>query len=87
MEAETGSAKFKSEPPRVTASISSKPATARLLTKREEQIVALASDGLSNKVIAWQLAISLGTVKVHLHNAFVKLGIGSRRLLFRVVAS
>ena len=62
---------------------STSPATG-LLSKREEQIIALAADGLSNKAIAWQLAISPGTVKVHLHNAFEKLGIGSRRLLFRV---
>jgi DNA-binding NarL/FixJ family response regulator len=59
------------------------PTPGHLLTKREEQIIALASDGLSNKAIAWQLAITPGTVKVHLHNAFEKLGIGSRRLLFR----
>jgi DNA-binding NarL/FixJ family response regulator len=51
------------------------------LTEREEQIVALAARGLSNKAIAWELAISPGTVKVHLHNAFEKLGVGSRRLL------
>jgi DNA-binding NarL/FixJ family response regulator len=86
---ETRSAKVESayELPRVTASITPKSATEHLLTKREQQIIALASDGLSNKAIAWQLAISPGTVKVHLHNAFEKLCIGSRRSLIRVVAS
>jgi DNA-binding NarL/FixJ family response regulator len=41
-----------------------------MLTHRERQIVRLVSEGMSNKEIARQLNVSLGTVKVHLHNVF-----------------
>jgi DNA-binding NarL/FixJ family response regulator len=42
---------------------------ARLLTSRELEIVRLAASGLRNKEIASKLAISEGTVKVHLHRS------------------
>ncbi len=49
-----------------------------LLTERERQIVALARDGLRNQDIAARCGLTEGTVKVHLHNIFQKLGVKSR---------
>src|SRR5215470_8564076 len=52
-----------------------------MLTDREREIMALVSEGLSNKAIARQLNVSQGTVKVHLHNIFQKLEINNRTVL------
>jgi len=49
-----------------------------VLTSREIEIVRLATRGLRNQAIAEQLHISEGTVKVHLHNIYEKLGIDGR---------
>ncbi|MBB3140438.1 two-component system response regulator NarL [Halomonas organivorans] len=48
------------------------------LTAREGEILRALSRGLSNKLIARQLAISEGTVKVHVKNLLKKLGLRSR---------
>jgi len=48
------------------------------LTPRERQIVALLSQGLKNTEIAKALAISPGTVKVHLMHVFEKTGARDR---------
>ena len=48
------------------------------LTAREEEVLALVSDGLCNKHIASRLDISVGTVKTHLRTAFDKLRVRSR---------
>lgn len=48
------------------------------LTAREEEVLALVSDGLCNKLIAARLDISVGTVKTHLRTAFDKLRVRSR---------
>lgn len=48
------------------------------LTPTEESVVLLAPDGLTNAQIAEKMFISAGTVKVHLHHIFTKLGIGRR---------
>ena len=50
----------------------------RLLTPREEQVVALVSDGLSNREVAHELALSEHTIKKYLFRIFEKLGISSR---------
>ena len=55
--------------------------SADLLTKREEQIVGLLSQGLINKQIARQLGIMEDTVKKHLQNIFGKLGVRRRTLV------
>ena len=49
-----------------------------LLTPREEQVVALVAEGLSNKQIALELNLSEHTVKKYLFRIFEKLGISSR---------
>jgi DNA-binding NarL/FixJ family response regulator len=48
------------------------------LTPREVEIVRMVSQGLRNKAIAERLSISEGTVKVHLHNIYEKMGVDGR---------
>lgn len=48
------------------------------LSLRERQIALLVQRGLRNKEIAEELGLTEGTVKVHLHNVFKKLGLRSR---------
>jgi len=48
------------------------------LTTREQEIIALISEGLSNKEIATRLHIATHTVKSHVHNILEKLALGSR---------
>ena len=49
-----------------------------VLTPRELQIVRLVASGLHNKEIADKLAISEGTVKIHLHHIYEKLHVDGR---------
>src|SRR5262245_5220667 len=49
-----------------------------VLTPREIEIVRLVAEGLRNQAIGERLHISEGTVKVHLHNIYEKLGIDGR---------
>ncbi len=48
------------------------------LTVREREVVALISEGLSNKDIAERLHIATHTVKSHIHNILEKLALGTR---------
>jgi two-component system nitrate/nitrite response regulator NarL len=48
------------------------------LTGREHEILKLIAKGLSNKLIARELDISDGTVKVHVKHVLKKLGLKSR---------
>jgi two-component system, NarL family, nitrate/nitrite response regulator NarL len=48
------------------------------LSHREQQVVTLVCDGLSNKEIAGRLGVTEGTVKIHLHSIFEQLGVRSR---------
>jgi len=48
------------------------------LTNREYEILSLIAKGMSNKVIARELDISDGTVKVHVKHLLKKLGLRSR---------
>ena len=48
------------------------------LTEREHQVLAAMVEGLNNKQIAEKLIVSLSTVKSHVSNILMKLGITSR---------
>jgi DNA-binding NarL/FixJ family response regulator len=65
---------FPAEPPEDPAARSIRTA----LSARELQVVRAVAAGLRNRVIAEQLGIAEGTVKLHLHNIYEKLGIDSR---------
>jgi DNA-binding NarL/FixJ family response regulator len=49
-----------------------------LLTPREEQVVALVAEGLSNRDTARELNLSEHTIKKYLYRIFEKLGISGR---------
>ena len=49
-----------------------------LLTPREEQVVGLVSEGLSNRQVARELTLSEHTVKKYLFHIYDKLGISTR---------
>jgi DNA-binding NarL/FixJ family response regulator len=51
------------------------------LTPRERDVARLVAAGQRNRLIAATLGISEGTVKMHLHNVYVKLGLESRTQL------
>ncbi|HVH68800.1 MAG TPA: response regulator transcription factor [Gemmatimonadales bacterium] len=48
------------------------------LTPREIQMVRMAARGLRNKEMSQRLAISEGTVKIHLHHIYRKLKVENR---------
>ena len=49
-----------------------------VLSVRERQVMLLAAKGLANKLIARELNVAEGTVKLHLHRVYQKLGIKGR---------
>lgn len=51
---------------------------ANLLTPRELEMVHMVTRGLRNKEMSERLAISEGTVKIHLHNIYRKLKVENR---------
>jgi two-component system nitrate/nitrite response regulator NarL len=55
------------------------------LTPRERDVVASLCKGYCNKLIARELRISEGTVKIHLFNIFAKMGVRSRTALIAQV--
>lgn len=56
---------------------------AHLLTPREMTVARMVTEGLPNKRIASQLAISEGTAKLHLHHIYQKLSCPGRMSLQR----
>jgi DNA-binding NarL/FixJ family response regulator len=50
-----------------------------LVTPRELEVVRLVAGRFDNQEIADRLAISIGTVKIHLHHVYDKLHLGGRR--------
>ena len=55
------------------------------LTLREQEVVSLVADGLSNKAIAIRLGVSTRTVEGHVNHVFTKLDLESRTELVRYV--
>jgi two-component system, NarL family, nitrate/nitrite response regulator NarL len=51
---------------------------AQKLTPRELELVRHVATGLRNKEIAERLSITEGTVKIHLHNVYEKVGVEGR---------
>jgi len=54
------------------------PATPQVLTGREVEVLRMVSQGKSNRQIADELVLSLGTVRAHLSNILGKLHLASR---------
>jgi len=52
--------------------------SAQFLTSREAEIVALVTRGRTNREIGSELAISPNTVRKHLENAYLRIGVHSR---------
>ncbi len=48
------------------------------LSERELEVLRLVASGRSNREIARELYVSLGTVKTHINNTYRKLGVNSR---------
>ncbi|MEU5432236.1 LuxR C-terminal-related transcriptional regulator [Streptomyces sp. NPDC020719] len=69
-------------PPRSEAP---RPGDLALLTRREGEVAALVSEGLTNRQIAHRLQVTEKTVQMHLSNAFGKLGVTSRAALASAV--
>jgi DNA-binding CsgD family transcriptional regulator len=55
------------------------------LTDSEVTVVNLIAQGATNRSVAERLHVTPHTVKAHLHNAFVKLGINSRAELSKLM--
>jgi two-component system, NarL family, response regulator LiaR len=53
-------------------------AAAFLLTPREQEVLALMIEGLSNPAIADRLVVSRSTAKAHVSNILSKLGVANR---------
>ena len=52
--------------------------TAPPVTPREAEVLSLMAAGLQNKEIACNLGLSVATVRNHVHNILVKLGVHSK---------
>jgi DNA-binding NarL/FixJ family response regulator len=51
---------------------------ATILTARETEVMRCVAGGLSNQQIADKLIVREGTIKIHVHNIYRKLGINNR---------
>lgn len=57
------------------------------LTQREHEVAVHVAEGLPNRRIAERLNVSEGTVKIHLHNIYQKLGVTNRTSLAAMALS
>jgi DNA-binding NarL/FixJ family response regulator len=67
--------------PRIARTLLTRPGhpnPAGSLSRREQEVLALVAEGLTNKRIGRALGITERTVKVHLGNAFRRIGVGDR---------
>jgi DNA-binding CsgD family transcriptional regulator len=64
-----------------------RPAWEAPLTAREREVVYCVVRGWDNRLIAGELHCTVGTVKKHIYNIFVKLGIEQRTALCNIVAT
>ena len=51
---------------------------AATLTRRELAVARMIAKGMHNKAVASKMAVTEGTVKLHLHHAYKKLGVDGR---------
>jgi two-component system nitrate/nitrite response regulator NarL len=51
------------------------------LTEREREVMRHVAQGVPNKEVAKRLGLSEGTVKIHLHNIYEKVGVPNRTAL------
>jgi two-component system nitrate/nitrite response regulator NarL len=58
-----------------------------LVTEREREVMLYVAQGLSNREIGDQLGICEGTVKMHLHNIYQKVGVNRRSALVSLTMS
>ena len=63
--------------------ISSKDDPLESLSIQERKVLELLVDGKSNKEISQELNIGISTVKTHVHRIYGKLGIGTRKEVFK----
>ncbi len=56
------------------------------LSFRESQVVALVQQAKSNKEIAYELCLTVGTVKEYLYHIFRKVGVSNRTELALMAA-
>ena len=57
------------------------------LTRREDEVLALIGDGLSNAEIAAALFVGVSTVKTHINAIFAKIGVRDRAQAIALVRS
>ncbi len=62
----------------LTVGLHAAPASARVLTPREEEVAILVARGLTNKQIAAELVVSPATVRSHVEHILDKLDLGAR---------
>ena len=77
-----GAVRSEAKPPRaevVSADLRPAEPLAEPLTPRENEILCLLSERLTNREIAERLFISPGTVKTHTHSIYEKLGVSGRQ--------
>src|SRR5690625_1704882 len=70
--------RFVGEAPKTEAAEIPRPKELDLLTEREHEILLLVARGFSNAAIAEELFIGAATVKTHVSNAMMKIGVKDR---------